>query len=72
MSEVAIRRILTIQPSYATVMYRNVSAGSKLVEYQEDLKIEKRTKAQIDNEKNLLKNQHLGDLSNKAYKRIRK
>lgn len=72
MEKVAIRRILTINPTYATVMYRNVSGSSKLLEYKEDLKVEKRSRLQIENEKNLEKNQHLGDLSLKAYKRIKK
>lgn len=72
MESVAIRRILTINPTYATVMYRNVSSSSKLLEYVDDLKVEKRSKAQRDAEKNLEKNQHLGDLSLKAYKRIKK
>jgi hypothetical protein len=70
--QVAIRRILTINPTYATVMYRNVSSGSKLLEYKEDIKVEKRSKAQREAEKNLLKNNHLGDLSIKAFKRIQK
>lgn len=70
--QVAIRRILTINPTYATVMYRNVSSGSKLLEYKEDVKVEKRSKAQREAEKNLLKNNHLGDLSIKAFKRIQK
>lgn len=69
---VAIRRILTINPTYATVMYRNVSHTSVPLEFVDDIKIEKRTKAQRDAEKNLEKNQHLGDLSLKAYKRIKK
>lgn len=72
MSDIAIRRILTINPTYATVMYRNVSNGSKLIEFADDIKVEKRTRAQVENEKNLEKNQHLGDLSLKAYKRIKK
>lgn len=69
---IAIRRILTINPTYATVMYRNVSRTSVPLEFTDDLKIEKRTKAQREAEKNLEKNQHLGDLSLKAYKRIKK
>lgn len=72
MEKAAIRRILTINPTYATVMYRNVSHSSVQVNHLEDLKIEKRTKRQIENEINLEKNQHLGDLSLKAYKRIKK
>ena len=72
MEKVAIRRILTINPTYATVMYRNVSNGSVQVNHLEDLKIEKRSRKQVENEKNLEKNQHLGDLSLKAYKRIKK
>lgn len=70
--QVAIRRILTINPTYATVMYRNVSSGSKLLEYKEDIKVEKRSKAQKEAERNLLNNNHLGDLSVKAFKRIQK
>lgn len=69
---IAIRRILTINPTYATVMYRNVSRTSVPLEFTDDLKIEKRTKAQREAEKNLEKNQHPGDLSLKAYKRIKK
>lgn len=69
---IAIRRILTINPTYATVMYRNVSRTSVSLEFEDDIKIEKRSRKQVENERNLEKNQHLGDLSLKAYKRIKK
>ena len=72
MESVAIRRILTINPTYATVMYRNVSRTSVSLEFEDDIKIEKRSRKQVENERNLEKNQHLGDLSLKAYKRIKK
>lgn len=74
MSELnGIRRVLTIQPSYATVMYRNIDHGSKLIEYKDDLRpLPKRTLKQKEAEKHLVNNQHLGQLSKKAYARIRK
>lgn len=72
MESVAIRRILTINPTYATVMYRNISRTSISLEFEDDIKIEKRSRKQVENERNLEKNQHLGDLSLKAYKRIKK
>ena len=69
----AIRRILNINPTYATVMYRNVDSGSRLLEFKEDYDFqEKRSLAQIKNEKNLENNQHFGELSKKAYRRIRR
>lgn len=76
MSEIqrtAVRRILNINPTYATVMYRNVDAGSRLLEFKEDFDFqEKRSLAQVKNEINLENNQHFGELSKKAYRRIRR
>lgn len=68
-----IRRILTVNPTSATVMYRNVGNGSRLIEYKEDLTaIEHRSPEQKKSEENLKNNQHFGELSRKAYRRIRR